>query len=92
LYLEAGFIIIHYKPPFLQSKMEQANQQRQAMAASQWVNTEQVRIQKEASAWEMSTVWRLETFSSMMEENNTFSRLSHNDIRLCFAWFAGRAI
>lgn len=23
------------------------------MAASQWVNTEQVRIQKEASAWEM---------------------------------------
>lgn len=55
------------------------------MAASQWVNTEQVRIQKEASAWEMSIVWRLETFSSMMEENNTFSRLSHNDIRLCFA-------
>lgn len=62
------------------------------MEASQWVNTEQVRIQKEASAWEMSTVWRLETFSSMMEENNTFLWLSHNDIRLCFAWFAGRTI
>ncbi len=62
------------------------------MAASQWVNTEQVRTQKEASVWEMSTVWRLETFSSMMEENNTFSRLSHNDIRLCFAWLAGWAI
>lgn len=62
------------------------------MAASQWVNTEPVRILKEVSAWEMSTAWRLETFSSMMEENNTFSLFSHNDIRLCFAWFAGRAI
>ena len=50
LYLEAGFVIIHYKPPFLQSKIEPANQHRQATAASQWVKTEHAKILKEVSA------------------------------------------